>query len=105
MTARQRNNATSLWPGGGTPVLVPDTSLEETAWQALARCAEVDPDLFFPEKGASARPAKRICQRCEVRTECLEYAIETDQRYGVFGGLSERERRKLRPNHSLEVAA
>lgn len=105
MTARQRHHATSLWPGGSTPVLVPDTTLEDTAWQELARCTEVDPEIFFPEKGQTARDAKKICRRCEVRTECLEYAIQTDQRFGVFGGLSERERRRLRPNYSQEAAA
>jgi WhiB family redox-sensing transcriptional regulator len=96
MTARQRNHATSLWPGGGTPALVADTSLEETSWQALARCAEVDPDAFYPDKGGSTRQAKKICGSCEVRQTCLEYALKHDERFGIWGGTSERERRKLR---------
>lgn len=66
------------------------------AWQADALCAQTDPEAFFPEKGGSTREAKRICESCEVREECLEYALENDERFGIWGGLSERERRKLR---------
>jgi len=64
-------------------------------WQDRALCREVGGDDFFPEKGCSVREAKRICSRCEVQTECLEYAIATRAKYGVWGGLSEKERRKL----------
>lgn len=96
MTARQRNRTASLWPSGSTPVLVADTSLEETAWQELARCAETDPDAFYPEKGGSTREAKKVCRSCDVRQACLEYALKHDERFGIWGGLSERERRKLR---------
>lgn len=64
-------------------------------WQERARCSQTDPDAFFPEKGASTRDAKRICLRCEVKPECLEYALSHDERFGIWGGLSERERRKL----------
>ena len=66
------------------------------AWQADSLCAQTDPDAFFPEKGGSTRDAKKICTGCEVRTTCLEYALENDERFGIWGGLSERERRKLR---------
>lgn len=70
---------------------------EETlAWQADALCAQTDPESFFPEKGGSTREAKRICDSCEVRSECLDYALQNDERFGIWGGLSERERRKLR---------
>jgi WhiB family redox-sensing transcriptional regulator len=65
-------------------------------WQDRALCAETDPEAFFPEKGGSTREAKRICTGCEVRAECLEYALEHDERFGIWGGLSERERRKLK---------
>lgn len=64
-------------------------------WQELALCAETDPETFFPEKGGSTREAKRICQGCEVRAECLEYALGHRERFGIWGGLSERERRRL----------
>jgi WhiB family transcriptional regulator, redox-sensing transcriptional regulator len=66
------------------------------SWQEQALCAETDPEAFFPEKGGSTREAKRICSRCEVKTECLEYALGHDERFGIWGGLSERERRKLK---------
>jgi WhiB family redox-sensing transcriptional regulator len=65
-------------------------------WQERALCSQTDPEAFFPEKGGSTREAKRICQRCEVRVECLEYALGHDERFGIWGGLSERERRKLK---------
>jgi WhiB family redox-sensing transcriptional regulator len=69
---------------------------EEQEWQERALCAQTDPEAFFPEKGGSTREAKRICQGCEVRDECLEYALAHDERFGIWGGLSERERRKLK---------
>lgn len=80
-------------PGITHGALRDDDSL---AWQADALCAQTDPEAFFPEKGGSTRDAKRICESCEVRAECLEYALEHDERFGIWGGLSERERRKLR---------
>ncbi len=70
-------------------------SIEEQ-WQERALCAETDPEAFFPEKGGSTREAKRICLGCEVRDECLEYALAHDERFGIWGGLSERERRRLK---------
>jgi WhiB family redox-sensing transcriptional regulator len=69
---------------------------EEQDWQERALCAQTDPEAFFPEKGGSTREAKRICLGCEVRAECLEYALSHDERFGIWGGLSERERRRLR---------
>ena len=66
------------------------------SWQGDALCAQTDPEAFFPEKGGSTRDAKRICSGCEVKSECLEYALANDERFGIWGGLSERERRKLK---------
>lgn len=66
------------------------------AWQVDSLCAQTDPEAFFPEKGGSTRDAKRICTSCEVRAQCLEYALANDERFGIWGGLSERERRKLK---------
>ena len=66
------------------------------SWQTDALCAQTDPEAFFPEKGGSTRDAKKICTSCEVRAQCLEYALLNDERFGIWGGLSERERRKLR---------
>ena len=68
---------------------------QRPAWHDLARCAETDPEMFFPEKGESVRPAKRVCAGCEVRAECLQDALDRGERFGVWGGLSERERRVL----------
>ena len=68
----------------------------ELSWQERALCAQTDPEAFFPEKGGSTREAKKVCVSCEVRAECLEYALENDERFGIWGGLSERERRNLK---------
>ncbi|UGQ09537.1 WhiB family transcriptional regulator [Yinghuangia sp. ASG 101] len=69
---------------------------EELSWQERALCAQTDPESFFPEKGGSTREAKKVCFSCEVRDECLEYALANDERFGIWGGLSERERRRLK---------
>lgn len=69
---------------------------DQQEWQERALCAQTDPEAFFPEKGGSTREAKRICSGCEVRAECLEYALAFDERFGIWGGLSERERRRLK---------
>ena len=69
---------------------------EELAWQERALCAQTDPEAFFPEKGGSTREAKRVCMSCDVRAECLSYALANDERFGIWGGLSERERRRVK---------
>ncbi|MBM3672695.1 MAG: WhiB family transcriptional regulator [Actinobacteria bacterium] len=71
-------------------------------WQERANCLGVDPDLFFPERGASTREAKAVCRGCEVRVECLEYALAHSEKFGIWGGLSERERRRVRRQRALE---
>ena len=68
----------------------------EDSWQSLASCIESDPDLFFPERGASTNEAKRICRACLVREECLEYALTNGEKFGIWGGLDERQRRHVR---------
>ena len=73
-----------------------DDEDDPLAWQSESLCAQTDPEAFFPEKGGSTRDAKKICGSCEVRAECLEYALQNAERFGIWGGLSERERRKLR---------
>lgn len=77
---------------GGSRPLTPD----DPQWQENALCAQTDPEAFFPEKGGSTREAKRICLGCEVKDDCLEYALANDERFGIWGGLSERERRRLK---------
>lgn len=65
-------------------------------WQEQALCAQTGADFFFPEPGSSVREAKRICAMCEMRPACLDYALSNDERFGVWGGLSEKERLGLR---------
>jgi WhiB family redox-sensing transcriptional regulator len=65
-------------------------------WACDALCAQTDPEAFFPGRGDSTMVAKSICQNCGVKDPCLEYALINDVRYGVWGGLSERQRRRLR---------
>lgn len=64
-------------------------------WQDFALCLETDPDVFFPEKGSSADPARSVCGECPVRLQCLDYALSRELAYGVFGGLTPRERQAL----------
>jgi len=77
-------------------LLLSNIGVPEGDWTDRALCAETDPDAFFPEKGGSTREAKKICLGCEVRPECLEWALQNDERFGIWGGLSERERRRLK---------
>jgi WhiB family redox-sensing transcriptional regulator len=69
---------------------------DEMSWQERALCAQTDPESFFPEKGGSTREAKKVCTGCDVKGDCLEYALAHDERFGIWGGLSERERRRLK---------
>ena len=82
--------------GPGIAGLLGIGEADAQSWQERALCAETDPEAFFPEKGGSTREAKKICTGCEVKAECLEYALANDERFGIWGGLSERERRRLR---------
>ncbi len=65
-------------------------------WVQDARCAELDPELWFPEQGGTAVPAKKICGSCDVRVQCLAYALRTGQEEGVWGGKSARQLGKIR---------
>jgi WhiB family redox-sensing transcriptional regulator len=76
-----------------------DPGAEE--WRDRGLCAQTDPKAFFPDKGGSTREAKKICLGCEVRAECLDYALAHDERFGIWGGLSERERRKLKRGENV----
>lgn len=88
-----------------TPLVL--TQLAEHArdsWMEQALCKQADPEMFYPEKGGATSAAKRICRACPVRQECLNHALDHDERFGIWGGLSERERRKLRPGHTVDAA-
>lgn len=77
--------------------------LQPTEWQDRAACLGVDPEIFFPERGGSSKPARAICAGCEVREDCLEANIK--EPFGVVGGTSERERRRLRLQRSRRRTA
>ncbi|MFI8962184.1 WhiB family transcriptional regulator [Streptomyces sp. NPDC053493] len=68
----------------------------DLSWQQDALCAQAGPEFFFPAPGSSTREAKLLCGACEGRVACLEYALAHDERFGVWGGLSEKERIKLK---------
>lgn len=74
---------------------------EPESWKADGICAQVDPDLWYPEKGGSTKKAKKVCSNCPVREQCLNYAMDHNERFGIWGGYSERERRKL--NRGIDI--
>jgi len=76
--------------------LIEALAIDELSWQDYANCRGADADLFFPERGASTRRAKAICAACEVRGKCLDFAIDYGEKFGIWGGMSERERRRVR---------
>ena len=78
---------------------------EDKSWQMLSNCLGVDPDLFFPERGASTKDAKAVCQGCVVREDCLEYALTNREKFGIWGGMSERERRRIRRQRTVARVA
>lgn len=84
--------ARSLWEA---PESLPEGLFNLPGWMKEASCANVNPDLFFPVRGANSLTAKRICAGCAVRDQCLEWALEQDEEYGVFGGASPKERRQI----------
>lgn len=67
-------------------------------------CAQTDPDVFYPEKGASSRPAKTLCFACEARVECLDFALDNGEPFGIWGGKTARERRRLLRLDASEAA-
>ena len=78
-----------------------------TEWMARGKCKEVAPDIFFPSDGMGVQVAQRICAECPVAEACLEYALEERVDHGVWGGKSERERRRMlrrrRVGHAVSV--
>lgn len=78
---------------------------EPDPWKELGNCLGVDPELFFPERGASTKEAKEVCRGCEVRERCLEYAMDSGEKHGIWGGMSERQRRRLRRERALGSAS
>ena len=62
----------------------------------VALCQQTDPEVFFPEKGSSAADAKKVCARCDIAQQCLEFALDTGEDHGVWGGRTPQERRRMR---------
>lgn len=71
------------------------TEHDPMPWAVYGNCVGVDSDLFFPERGAPSHEAKAVCRGCEVRDECREFAIEHDERFGIWGGTSYRDRKRI----------
>jgi WhiB family redox-sensing transcriptional regulator len=89
----------------GTRELQILTEVREMTWADQALCAETWPDAFFPEKGDSTREAKAVCRRCPVRAPCLRYALEHDERFGIWAGTTPDQRRVLRRERSQQRSA
>lgn len=89
--ARDYEHPAASAPGSALALL----GIHAPAWHADALCAQADPEAWFPEKGGSTREAKAICGRCPVAAECVDDALTREERFGVWGGLSERERRRI----------
>ena len=79
--------------------------LAAPSFMDLGSCRGLDPEIFFPDRGHSLRPAQKVCGGCIVADECLEYALANGERFGVWGGTSERERRRIRRARRLGAAA
>lgn len=78
-----------------TPVAgLPTRPATGTTWRDGAPCGQTDPELFFPERGTNPRDAIAICMTCDVRRQCLEWALRNGET-GVWGGTTDRERRRM----------
>lgn len=87
------------------PLVEYELIAEREDWMQDGACRGVDPEMFFPTRGGDSATAKKVCEGCPVKDECLDYALRTCQKYGVWGGVSERERRALRKEARVERAA
>ncbi|MHB8439687.1 MAG: WhiB family transcriptional regulator [Acidimicrobiales bacterium] len=67
----------------------------EAQWMEHGKCRDMDPAIFFPSDGLGVQAAQRVCAECPVKEPCLEYALANHVDHGVWGGTSERERRRL----------
>jgi len=67
----------------------------DTEWMAAGKCNDIPPSTFFPSDGVGVDAARKICEGCPVKSPCLEYALINRIDHGVWGGTSERERRRI----------
>jgi WhiB family redox-sensing transcriptional regulator len=78
----------------------------DTSWMVRGRCRDLPPEIFFPSDGVGVEVARRYCAECPVKGPCLEYALENHIEHGVWGGASERERRRIaRSRRTMVVRA
>jgi WhiB family redox-sensing transcriptional regulator len=73
----------------------------DTDWMARGKCRDLDPTIFFPSDGIGVQVASRICAECPMKAPCLEYALANRVDHGVWGGTSERERRRILRAHRV----
>lgn len=92
----ERTNVSQKVPDSHQTMPVVSQTETGLSWLEQGLCAQTDPEVFYVEKGGSTREAKKVCIGCDVRSECLVYALAHDERFGIWGGLSERELRKLK---------
>ncbi len=98
-SSTKSSSTSGRWPMGRPLPLTGVFDIDETAWMMRAACAGIrDPDLFFPESTAESAyaPARDVCDRCPVAGDCLDYALAHGENFGVWGGLTPPERRRLR---------
>jgi WhiB family redox-sensing transcriptional regulator len=76
----------------------------DTDWMALGNCRDEPPSLFFPSDGVGVEIARRLCATCPVKSPCLEYALRNRIDHGVWGGSSERERRRILRQRRMAAA-
>lgn len=95
MTARPRVIEVHGWHAPAPERTAVASVSRDAHWRQFGRCGEIGGEAFFPEKGGSVRAVKRVCQGCPVTEQCLKFALDNQIHEGVFGGLSERERRPL----------
>jgi WhiB family transcriptional regulator, redox-sensing transcriptional regulator len=81
----------------GSPEIAQEARDMSHSWREFARCRGVDPEIFYPasDDDADTDAAKAICAHCPVREACLEHALTAREREGIWGGLTERERRRI----------
>lgn len=91
-------------PWARLAILFENNLPQKSAWMKQAACRGCNPDLFFPTRGdnAQVKEAKAICARCPVRSECLEHALDTGESLGVWGGMSERQRKTERRRRRVQ---
>lgn len=75
----------------------------DSSWMQFGLCRDIEPVVFFPSDGVGVDKARKICQSCKVREQCLEYALKLKIEHGVWGGASERERRRINRRRKLAV--